>query len=67
MATRDLTENFVRTRAAMNRRPHPGGTSGGDVGTVDTHIAALTARAPAYVERLKEINDDMGTISTKSA
>jgi hypothetical protein len=76
MATRDLTEHFVRQRSALHRKApgvsHSdfGGGSGllaSGVGSgMDTAPLALSGASPVYVEMVNEITADMDGLNAKS-
>lgn len=77
MATRDLTDHFVRQRSALHRKV-PGGPRGDDFGGsgllgsaggsgLDTAPLALSGASPVYVEMVNEITADMDGLNAKSA
>jgi hypothetical protein len=74
MATRNLTEHFLRARSAAQARRPPRPLGGGDSllhsgGGAATGGAAwdTSAVAPIYVELVEDIQRDMGNIQKKSA
>ena len=78
MATRDLTEHFIRQRSALHRKA-PGARggddgfggsgllAGGPSGGLDTAPLALSGASPMYVEMVNEITADMNGLQVKSA
>ena len=76
MATRDLTDHFVRQRSALHRKaPGAGRDDFGGSGLLasgvgsgmDTAPLVLSGASPVYVEMVNEITADMDGLNAKSA
>jgi syntaxin 16 len=74
MATRDLTDFFIRQRSAFHRKGYESGgrVSDGLLSSVgssstDASALALSGASPVYVETVNELQADLNSISTRCA
>ena len=74
MATRDLTDHFIRQRSALHRKVGGGFSGVSDVGgtglmgssgasQIDTSALGISSASPVYVETVNEIQGDFQRIT----
>ena len=79
MATRDLTDHFIRQRSALHRKVGGGFSGVGDLGggtgligsggsnQIDTSALAVSGASPVYVETVNELQTDFQGIVARCA